>query len=134
MATARVAVGDVVHMIRSLDAEFMEAVAAKDAARLAAVYAKDARLLMPGRTLIRGRPEIFAFWKAALAGPVAAIALNTTEIEISGDLAFGVGNSTITLTRPGKPPREEKGKYVGVYRREPRGDWKLLVDSYCNDE
>jgi ketosteroid isomerase-like protein/uncharacterized protein (DUF433 family) len=129
-----VAVEDVVCAIRAMDREFMDNVVAKNAARLVdALYADDACILMPGRPAIRGKPAVLDFWKAALDGPVEAITLDTTHIEVSGDLAYGVGNNTITLKAAGGARKEEKGKYVAVYRRQPVGDWKLVVDSYSND-
>jgi uncharacterized protein (TIGR02246 family) len=134
MATTGVAVEDVVRTIRAMDREFMNNVAAKDAARLVdALYADDASILMPGQPAISGKPAILDFWKAALDGPVEAVTLDTTHIEVSGDLAYGIGSSTITLKEAGAARKEEKGKYVAVYRRQPVGDWKLVVDSYSND-
>jgi len=126
-------VEDIVRTIRAMDRDFMDNVAAKNAARVAAIYADDARILMPGQPVITGKSEIAAFWKAALDGPVEAITLDTTQIEVSGDLAYGFGNNAIMLKPAGEAPRREKGKYVAVYRRQPAGDWKIVVDSYSSD-
>ncbi len=116
-----------------MDREFMENVAAKSAERVASMYADDARILMPGQPVIAGKSEILAFYQAALAGPVQAITLDTTQIEVSGDLAYAFGNNTIVLQPAGEAAREEKGKYVGVYRRDADGDWKMVIDSYSSD-
>ncbi|MDP3000960.1 MAG: SgcJ/EcaC family oxidoreductase [Bryobacterales bacterium] len=133
MATTEGAVEDAVRAIRAMDREFMENVAAKSASRIAAVYADDARILMPGQPVIAGRSEILAFYQAALAGPVQAITLDTTQIEVSGDLAYAFGNNTVMLQPAGEAAREVKGKYVVVYRRQTADDWKIVVDSYSND-
>jgi len=133
MAGTEAAVEDVVRTIRAMDREFMVNVAAKDAARVAGAYANDARILMPGRPVISGKSEILAFWRAALDGPVEAITLDTSHIEVSGDLAYGFGTNIILLKPAGEVPREEKGKYVAVYRRESAGDWKMVVDSYSSN-
>lgn len=133
MAATEVAMEDVVRAIRASYREFMDSVPAKDAARLAALYADDARILMPGRSVITGKSEILAFWKASLDGPVEQIALDTMHIEVSGDLAYDVGTSTIMLKPAGEAPHEEKGKYVTVYRRQRAGDWKMVVDSYSGN-
>jgi ketosteroid isomerase-like protein len=74
-----------------------------------------------------------AFWKATLDGPVETITLDTTHIDVLGDLAYGFGTNAILLTAAGEAPREEKGKYVVVYRRQPAGDWKIVVDSYSSN-
>jgi len=120
--------------IRAMDGEFMDSVAAKSASRVAGIYADDACILMPGRPIIRGKSQILAFWQAALDGLVQAITLNTTEVKVSGDLAYALGHNTIVLKPPGESLRQEKGKYVAVYRRRARGGWELVVDSYSNDE
>ena len=62
-----------------------------------------------------------------------AITLDTTQIEVSGDLAYAFGNNTIMLQPAGEAAREEKGKYVVVYRRQTAGGWKIVVDSYSSN-
>ena len=133
MAAAGSAGEDVVRTIRAMDREFMGNVAAKNAARVAAIYADDARILMPGQPVITGKAAILAFWNSALDGPVEAITLDTTQIEVSGDLAYGFGNNTIMQKPAGEAARQEKGKYVAVYRRQMAGGWKIAVDSYSSD-
>ena len=124
---------DVVHTLRAMDHEFMDGVAAKDPVRVAALYADDARILMPGRPVISGKAEILGFWKASLKGLVESIALDTTHIEVSGNLAYSFGANTIMLKPAGESAREENGKYVAVYRRQPAGDWKIVADSYSSN-
>jgi ketosteroid isomerase-like protein len=60
MAATGSAVEDLVRTIRAMDREFMDNVAAKNAAHVAAVYADDARILMPGQPVITGKAEILA--------------------------------------------------------------------------
>ena len=134
MATTGAAGEDAVGTILTIDREFMDAVAAKDAERVAALYAEDARIMMPGRPTISGRSEILSFYKAAFQGLVERIILDTTDIEVSGDLAYATGSNRITLTPPGEASREERGKYVAVYRRGSAADWKVVIDSYSNNE
>ena len=134
MATTGAAREDVVRTILTIDREFMDAVAAKDAERVTALYAEDARIMMPGRPTISGRSEILNFYKAAFQGLVESIILDTKDIEVSGDLAYATGSNRITLTPPGETPREERGKYVVVYRRASAADWKVVIDSYSNNE
>ena len=133
MAAKEVAMEDVVRTIRTMDREFMDNVSAKNAARVAGIYAEDARILMPGRPVISGKSEILAFYKTALDGLVDSITLDTTHIDVSGNLAYSFGTNTILLKPPGEAPREEKGKYVAVYRRQPAGDWKIVIDSYSSN-
>ena len=134
MATIGTVREDVVRIIHTIDREFMDAVVAKDAERVAALYAEDARIMMPGRPTISGRSEILNFYRAAFQGLVESIILDTTDIEVSGDLAYATGSNRITLTPPGEASREERGKYVAVYRRASAADWKVVIDSYSSNE
>jgi uncharacterized protein (TIGR02246 family) len=134
MATTGAGREDVVRTLLAIDREFMDAVAAKDAERVAALYAEDARIMMPGRPTIGGRSEILSFYKAAFQGLVESIILDTTDIQVSGDLAYATGSNRITLTPPGEASREERGKYVAVYRRASAADWKVVIDSYSSNE
>jgi uncharacterized protein (TIGR02246 family) len=134
MATTGAAREDIVRIIRAIDREFMDAVAAKDAERVAALYAEEAQIMMPGRPAISGRSEILSFFKTAFQGPVKRILLETTHIEVSGDLAYATGSNRIALTSPDETAREERGKYVVVYRRASAADWQVVIDSYSNSE
>ena len=125
---------EVVRTILTIDREFMDAVAAKDAERVAALYTEDARIMMPGRPTISGRSEILGFYKAAFQGLVESVVLDTKDIEVSGDLAYATGSNRITLTPPGEASREERGKYVAVYRRASGADWEVVIDSYSNND
>jgi len=134
MPSARATRKDEVWTIRAIDREFMQAVAAKDAERVTALYAEGAQIMMPGRPPIIGRSEILDFYKGALHGLIESIRLDTSEIEVSGDLAYAVGSNRIRLSPPGQPSREELGKYVVVYHRASESDWKVVIDSYSNNE
>ncbi len=124
----------VIRAIGVLYREFMDSVAAKDAARVAAPYADDARILMPGRTAITGKGGILAFWKASLDGPGDRMALEPAHIEVSGDLAYDYGTGRIVLKQSGEATHEERGKYVTVYCRQQAGDWKMVIGSYSPND
>jgi uncharacterized protein (TIGR02246 family) len=134
MTTAEAAREDDIRTIRAMDRQFMDGVAAKDAERIAMLYAEDARIMMPHRPAIIGRSGILAFYQAALQGLVKSILLETTDVAVSGDLAYAIGNNRIALSPPGEAPREERGKYVAVYRRTSAAGWEIVIDSYSNDE
>ncbi len=134
MVTPSTEVEAAIASIRAIDDQFMENVAAKKPALVAGLYADDACILMPGRPIIRGKSQILAFWQAALEGPVQAVTLNTTEVNVSGDMAYALGNNSVMLKPAGEYPRQEKGKYVAVYRRRAGSGWEIVVDSYSNDQ
>ncbi len=112
----------------------MANVKAKDAARLVdAFYADDARVLPPGHPPVNGKAAAREFWQGVLASGVSALDLDTTHIEVSGDLAYGVGSFVMHVQKAGSAPAEQRGKYVVVYRREPAGGWKAVADMFSSN-
>ncbi len=121
--------------IRRLDREFMRAAHARDAGALvAAFYAPDAVLMPPNHPLVKGQARIRAFLQGLIDGGLSRIVLRTSRIESAGDLAYGRGAYTLTLTPPGGAPVEDAGKYVVVYRRQGRGGaWRAVADIFNSD-
>ena len=55
------------------------------------------------------------------------------RVEVFGDIAFEAGRcKTLVPVAVGKR-REERGKYLIIYVRQPAGDWKALVDCWSSD-
>ncbi len=129
MAASSAGFDETARIIRAMDEEFVANMrAGKIEALVDAFYAGDAVVLASGSPAVSGRQAIIDFWKAGVAG-VADVALNTTRIEVSGDMAFGVGEFRMMLTAG----QEVAGKYVVVYRRT-AGTWKAVVDSFSTND
>jgi ketosteroid isomerase-like protein len=120
--------------IMEKDREFERNVAAKDAVRLCQdLYAADARLLPPNSPAITGRSGITAFWKGLVEAGLADVTLNTTEIDEFGDLVYAVGSYRLSIRPEGAEGVQDKGKYVYIYKRQPGGGWKAIVDIFNSD-
>ena len=50
------------------------------------------------------------------------------EVSQSGDLGFTWGRWTLTLPQADEDPRLVRGKYISVWRRQPDGAWKYVLD------
>ena len=52
------------------------------------------------------------------------------DVSSSGDLAYTWGRYTLALPNvvKGKPPSVQMGTYVTVWRRQPTGAWKVVLD------
>ena len=91
--------GDAVRIIQAMDAEFMGNFAAKNAERLARdFYAEDAQLLLPHQGPAVGRPAIQGMFEAMMGDRLRHLVLRTTKIEVSEDLAYGIGLYTMSAT------------------------------------
>ena len=121
--------------IRQLDEDFMKAANAKEAGALVkAFYAQDAVLLPTNRPIVEGRSNIQAFLQGLIDSGFTGIKLETTRTASAGDLAYGRGRYTLSLTPPGGAPVQHAGKYVVVYRRQPNGSWRAVADIFNSDQ
>lgn len=129
MATTVTGLEETARVIRAMDDEFVRNLKSGDITRLVdAFYAEDARLLPPNSPMVSGRTAILERWKAAMAAGVSGLTLNTTHIDVSGDLAYGVGNYVMRMG-----DRQDNGKYVVVYRRQSSGNWRAVADMFSSD-
>ena len=120
--------------IYRLDAEFMKAATAKNAVALVkAFYAPDAVLMPPNHGLVEGRAKIEGFLQGLIDAGLTSIKLETMTVASAGDLAYGQGRYTLSLSPPGGAPVQDVGKYVVVYRRQANGSWRAVSDIFNSD-
>jgi len=116
---------------RSLDEAFMRHANKKNAAALvSAFYAADAKLLPPNAPMIRGTEAIRAFRQGLLDAGGADVTLDTTLVDMAGELAYGVGQYSFTLPAASGERTHERGTYLVVYRRQAGGSWKVVADMF----
>lgn len=120
--------------IRRLDTAFMQAAAAGDAGALVrAFYAADAVLMPPNHPAVSGRRDIQSFLQGLIDSGLNSIKLETTVTAAAGDLAYGRGRYTLSISPPGgAAPVEDAGKYIVVYRRR-AGAWQAIADIFNSD-
>lgn len=126
---------DAADAIRRLDAEFMKAANARNAGALVkAFYARDAVLMPPNHPLVEGPAAIQGFLQGLIDGGFTGIKLETTTVAGAGDLAYGRGRYSLSMSPPGGAPVQDEGKYVVVYRRQPNGAWRAVADIFNSDQ
>jgi ketosteroid isomerase-like protein len=126
MATGSAASDDAARQIRELDATFLRNAKTGDIKSLVdGFYAEDAQVLPPNTPKVTGKAAILEFWKAVIAAGMSDVHLETTDIAASGDIAYGVGDYSYMMGG-----RKTEGKYVVVYRRQPDGRYKAIVDAF----
>jgi uncharacterized protein (TIGR02246 family) len=102
---------------------FIAAFLRGDAAAVAALYTEDAQVIAPGAPVARGRSAIAAFWQGSIDSGVKGVALETADVESTGDLAYETGIVRLT----GRDGGASEARYVVVWKRE-GGSWKLHRD------
>jgi uncharacterized protein (TIGR02246 family) len=122
---------DVAGAVRQLDREFVARANAGDArACVEGFYAPDGCAMPAHREIIRGHRALVTMWKGILAAGLKNLSLETTEIEVCGDMAYAIGWYRMTVEPPGGSRTEQEGKYLVVYKRQPDGAWRAAVDMF----
>jgi ketosteroid isomerase-like protein len=114
----------------------MQAARNRDAGTLVKVfYAADAVLMPPNHPGVTGRKAIQDFLQGLIDGGLTSIKLETKVTASGGDLAYGRGRYTLSMSPAGAAaPVEDVGKYVLVYRRQPSGSWQAVADIFNSDQ
>jgi uncharacterized protein (TIGR02246 family) len=117
--------------IRTIDADWVKAIAGKDAQQSASYYADSGSLLAPSAPLATGKDAIQKTWAGLMATPGFALSFAPTKIEVSrsGDLAYEIGNYELTTNDKKGKAQTVKAKYVVVWGKQPDGGWKALADA-----
>ena len=110
--------------INVANATFMAAFRANDAGAVADCYTSDAQLLPANSDAVSGTEAIASFWRGVMGMGIAAVKLETLELESQGDLAVEVGRYALGGADGGTL---DSGKYVVVWHRD-GGSWKLHRD------
>jgi uncharacterized protein (TIGR02246 family) len=114
--------------IETANAKFSQVFARGDAGALAAMYTPDAIAFPPDSEMIRGNEAIGTFWKTTRDGGVQSATLTTVDVERSGDVAYEVGQVSLTIQPVGKEQTTAAAKYVVVWKRQSDGSWRLHRD------
>jgi uncharacterized protein (TIGR02246 family) len=117
--------------IRAADAAWSKAAGAKDAAATASFYADNAVLMAPGGPATVGKDAILKGFTGMMADKNFALSFAPTKIEVarSGDLAYDIGDFSLTVTDPKGKAQTLKAKYVVVWGKQADGSWKAVVDA-----
>jgi uncharacterized protein (TIGR02246 family) len=129
LATAAAA-EDVRQAIEQVNARFVEAFKAGDAATIASLYTETAKMLPPNATEIAGRDAIQAEWQSWIDGGFKDLTLEAQEVEASGDLAYEIGAFSLEVPGENNDMVTARGNYVVVWKRGAEGDWRLQVDTW----
>ena len=107
-----------------------KAIAEKDLEKTLAFYAPDAHYLSAGRPAAETPAAIRRLWVEDFKIPGFASDEVTTKIEVasSRDLAFQIGTYTLTQTGADGAPARSTGKFAVMWKKQPDGAWKSIVD------
>jgi uncharacterized protein (TIGR02246 family) len=88
-------------------------------------YDDQAVMVMPGR-LARGKAELRQAFQEIMASHATVKQERTFALEADG-LALFISRWTLIRTAPGDTPRHFVA--TAVFRKQPNGDWRCLIDN-----
>lgn len=101
---------------------------AADGKGIAALYTEDAALLPPGAARVDGKAAIAEFWQGAIDSGLADADLEVVEVTEFGDLAYEVGEVSLTAPAADEERTTMTGKYIVIWQRGDDGVWRLHRD------
>jgi ketosteroid isomerase-like protein len=122
--------------IKAAAADWGKAAAAKDLDKTLSFYADDASMFPPNMPIATGAEARRKVWTELLAAPDLALSIATTKVESarSGDVAYETGTfEESSKDKKGKPVKVV-GKYVVIWKKQPNGQWKAVVDIFNADQ
>jgi len=130
-----VATASVEAELRGRDAAWESAIEAKDIEKILSFYTEDAMVLVDGKHIATGKAAIRGVLQGMLTRPNLKTHWAPTRIEVakSRDLAYEVGTGTILTTASKGNSATWSGKYVFVWKKQPNGDWQVVVDMSNSD-
>ena len=95
------------------------------------VHADDIVKMGPDAPSIIGKEQLRAAMEPAFAAFDFEMTINSEETEVTGHWGFDRGLYTVLMTpKAGGEPIFVDGKYLGIYKRQAGGSWKLYIDCY----
>jgi uncharacterized protein (TIGR02246 family) len=123
------------HGLMTVDAAWVKAMLANDAAACASLYADDAVMVLPGSGAIKGKKAIadaYAGWLKTVK--VTDASVSDTHYQSSGKLSTGWGAFKVTtVPKAGGAPTTETGTWCAVAVQQADGSWKYLADHASDD-
>ncbi len=89
----------------------------------------------PNAHIATDKKSIRESW-AGLLGPHTAVSWKWTKVEVaqSGELGYIYGSYKLTIGAfGGSGPLNDTGKFLEVWKKQPNGKWKCIVDTYNSD-
>jgi ketosteroid isomerase-like protein len=119
--------------VRRLTQEWVLACNTRQLDELIELYAQDALVLRSNLPPIRGAIAVREFFYSSLEAGLGEVALDPLRVEIFGDMAHEVGRYSALVPGATGKRREERGKYLWVFAKQPTGDWKLVSECWASD-
>ena len=96
-------------------------------------YSDDAIMMPPNEKVCKDKASREASIKNMFAAPGASLRFQSTNVDVSGDLGYAVGVYQWSSKDAKGGDYHETGKYSEIWKRQPDGTWKCIVDIWNAD-
>jgi ketosteroid isomerase-like protein len=122
--------------IRTASAEWAKVAAAKDLDKTLSYYAEDASMFPPNAPVVTGPEARRQAWTALFSPADLVFSNKAAKVEVarSGDLAYETGTFEESFKDASGAPVNVVGKYVVVWKKQPGGQWKAIIDFFNTDK
>ncbi len=119
--------------IRTADADFAKAAAAKDLDKCMSLYEDDAVLFSPGSPAVTGKDNIRNVIQR-MQGIQLTINVASVDVARSGDLALDRGTVQSAVTDKKGKTTAHTSEYVLVWKKQADGAWKVAADTSASEK
>ncbi len=120
-------------IIRALAQEYVGYHNTRNIEKLVTLFSKDGHLFAPYHPLAQGRDSLRDALKLFMTEyDPRDLKVETTHVEVDGNVAFSFGTFTINLQTPEGTRLDDKGKWIVALRRED-GVWRIVGHCYNTD-
>jgi len=121
--------------ILAQDQAWASAAATKDLERTVAYWTNDATLMPPDMATIKGKDAIRQYVAAGFQAPGFRVTWKAQEVVVSpgGKMAYEIGTNQFTIADSAGVLHTSAGKAVAVWRKDPDGVWRCVVDIWNSE-
>jgi uncharacterized protein (TIGR02246 family) len=121
--------------LMALSREWSDVAESGDTEATLAYWAEDAVVMPPGSPPLRGKAAIREFVEAGAQVPGFSVRWEPLEAHVaaSGDMAYLIERNQFTIPDSTGALITDSNKTVTVWRKEPDGTWKNVVDMWNAD-
>ena len=116
--------------VMKLSREWSEVASTGDVEKTVSYWADDAFVMSAGQPPLKGKPAIRQMVEESYKIPGFRISWQPQSVEVSesGDMAYMIENSQVSMTDSTGKPVTLRNKSVSIWRKQPDGSWKNAVD------
>ena len=116
--------------LMQLSREWSTSAASNNLDKTLSYWADDAVVMSPGQPVIKGKKAIREMMESTAKIPGFRIRWEPLSVEVSqsGDMAYMIEKNQVTVNDSLGHPITELNKAVTVWKKQPDGSWKNVVD------